>query len=232
MMAVHEAVVAGRFDALSDRFKAEVAADDPRLLAIVERLSPLAGRRILDLGCGKGRFARSLSERGAQVIGLDVSAGMLALAAGLLRVRASARLLPFGPASFDAALAVEVFEHLAPQALDHVCSEVLRVLRPGGTFVVVDKNAWSWNARRPWLPSLAVKWIDERRGLWMYSHRDPVRERWFRPSELKRRLSRWFPEVRVWHLLSRTEEGRFPFRWVPLARLLVLWSARAPGGSP
>jgi hypothetical protein len=37
--------------------------------------------------------------------------------------------------------------------------------------------------------------------------------------------------VRVWHLLSRTEEGRFPFRWVPLARLLVLWSARAPGGS-
>ena len=38
------------------------------------------------------------------------------------------------------AIAVEVFEHLAPQALDDVCGEVRRVLRPGGTFVVVDKN--------------------------------------------------------------------------------------------
>ena len=33
-----------------------------------------------------------------------------------------------------------------------------------------------------------MKWIDERRGCWMYSHRDPVRERWFGPRELKRRL--------------------------------------------
>ena len=74
MIAEHEAVVAGRFDALA-RFKRAVAPDDPRLLAIVERLSPLEGRRILDLGCGKGRFARSLVELGAQVVGLDISAG-------------------------------------------------------------------------------------------------------------------------------------------------------------
>jgi 2-polyprenyl-6-hydroxyphenyl methylase/3-demethylubiquinone-9 3-methyltransferase len=231
MMTLHEATVAERFDALRDRFKTEVADDDPRLLAIVERLSPLAGRVLLDLGCGKGRFARSLREQGARVVGLDVSSGMLAQADDIDRVRASARRLPFAAASFDGALAVEVFEHLAPQSLDHVCREVLRVLRPGGTFVVIDKNACSWNARRPWLPSLAVKWIDERRGRWMYSPRDAVRERWFAPWELKRRLGRWFPEVRVWHLLSRSEASRFPFRWVPLARLLVLWSARAPGGS-
>ena len=78
VIAVHEATVAGRFDSLTGRFKADVAADDARLLAIVERLSPLAGRLILDVGCGKGRFARRLGERGAQVIGLDASAGMLA----------------------------------------------------------------------------------------------------------------------------------------------------------
>ena len=103
MIAEHEAVVAGRFDALCGRFKSEVAADDPRLLAIIERLSPLDGRRVLDLGCGKGRFARSLIERGAQVVGLDLSAGMLAEAAGVL---SGASLGPagcrFGRASFDA----------------------------------------------------------------------------------------------------------------------------------
>jgi SAM-dependent methyltransferase len=231
MIDVHEAVVAGRFDALAGRFKRKVVPDDPRLVAIIERLAPLEGRRILDLGCGKGRFARSLIERGAQVVGLDFSAGMLNEAEGLARVRGSARRLPFGRASFDAVLAVEVFEHLAPDAIDRVCGEVLRVLEPGGTFVVIDKNAWSWNTRRPWLPSVAVKWIDERRGLWMYGHGDPVRERWFRPRELERRLGRWFPVVRVFYLLSQGESGRFPFQWVPGTRLMVLWAATAPGGS-
>jgi ubiquinone/menaquinone biosynthesis C-methylase UbiE len=230
LIAVHEAEVAGRFDSLSGRFKTEVAADDARLLAIIERLSPLAGRLILDVGCGKGRFARKLCEQGAQVIGLDASARMLAEAGDLPRVRATARRLPFGRASFDGAMAIEVFEHLAPESLDHVCGEVVRVLKPGGTFVVIDKNACSLNARRPWLPSLAVKLIDERRGRWMYSHRDRMRERWFRPGALARRLRRWFPEVHVRHLLSRNEEGRFPFQWAPAARLMVLWAAKAPGG--
>jgi 2-polyprenyl-6-hydroxyphenyl methylase/3-demethylubiquinone-9 3-methyltransferase len=233
MIAEHEAVVAGRFDALHGRFKPAVEADDPRVLGIVEWLGPLEGRRVLDLGCGKGRFARLLCDRGARVIGLDLSAAMLAGAAGsgLDRIRGSARRLPFGSASFDGVVAVEVFEHLAPRALDPVCGEVRRVLRPGGTFVVVDKSLCSLSARRPWLPSVAEKWLDQRRGRWMYGPRDRVRERWFRPGGLRRRLLRWFPEVRVVHLLARAEAGRFPFEQVPGARLLVLWAARAPGGA-
>jgi SAM-dependent methyltransferase len=231
MIACHEAVVGSRFDALHQRFKREVARDDPRLLGIVDNLWPLPGRHILDLGCGKGRFSRALSELGAQVIGLDISAAMLAEATDLDRVRASARRLPFGPASFDGVVAVEVFEHLAPRAVDQVCDQVRRVLRPGGTFVIVDKNLCSWNAQRPWLPSVAVKWIDERRGLWMYSPREHVRERWFRPGELSRRLERWFSDVRVVHLLSPAERGRFPFQYVAGTRLFALWAARAPGGS-
>jgi SAM-dependent methyltransferase len=230
MIAEHEAIVASRFDALHERFKRVLDDDDVRLRAVVGGLCPLAGRRILDLGCGKGRFARALGERGARVIGLDLSAAMLDEATGIDRVRASARRLPFGAASFDGALAVEVFEHLEPRSLDQVCGEVRRVLRPGGRLVIVDKNVWSWNARRPWLPGVAVKWIDERRGLWMYSHREPVRERWFRPRGLQRRLGRWFSTVRVEYLLSRVEQGRFPFRYMRGTRLFALWAAQAPGG--
>ena len=230
MIAEHEAVVASRFDALHTRFKRVLDANDPRLRGAVNSLWPLAGRRLLDLGCGKGRFARALCREGAAVVGLDLSAAMLGEATGIERVRASARRLPFRPASFDAVVAVEVFEHLAPRSLDLVCGEIRRVLRPGGTLVIVDKNVCSWNARRPWLPSVAVKWIDERRGLWMYSHRGKVRERWFRAGELQTRLGQWFSTVRVEYLLSPAERGRFPFQRLPGTRLFVLWTACAPGG--
>ena len=115
MIAEHEAIVASRFDALHGRFKRVLDEDDPRL-AGGRRISlwPLAGRRVLDLGCGKGRFARALGRAGRTVVGLDLSAAMLDEATDIDRVRASARRLPFGPASFDGVVAVEVFEHLAP----------------------------------------------------------------------------------------------------------------------
>jgi len=128
-------------------------------------------------------------------------------------------------------MAVEVFEHLASASLDQVCREVRRVLRPGGTLVIVDKNARSMNTRRPWLPSALVKWIDERRGLWMYSHREKVRERWFRAGELRVRLARWFSAIHVEYLLSPAEQGRFPFEYLPSSRLFVMWVAQVPGGN-
>jgi 2-polyprenyl-6-hydroxyphenyl methylase/3-demethylubiquinone-9 3-methyltransferase len=230
MTATQEAIVASRFDALHERFKHSVAPDDARLLAILAGLGPPAGLRVLDLGCGKGRFARALSSRGADLIGLDLSRTMLAAADGLDRVQASVRRLPFRSSSFDAVLAVEVLEHIEPRSLAGVLAEARRVLRPGGRFVIVDKNVCSWNAKRPWLPSVVLKWLDERRGFWMYSPRDRVRERWFLPGGLKRRLRRWFCEVRVDHLRSRAEQGRFPFEHLPGTRLFVMWAARAPGG--
>jgi SAM-dependent methyltransferase len=230
MIATHEALVGSRFDALEVRFKSVVSADDPRARALVKSLWPVAGKRVLDLGCGKGRFAKILIELGARVIGLDLSAAMLAAASDLDRVRATARRLPFAASSFDRVMAVEMFEHLAPESVDRVCDEARRVLRPGGTLAILDKNAWSWSARRPWLPSVVVKWVDERRGLWMYSHREPVRERWFAPSRFERRLRRRFADVQVMHVLSRAEEGRFPFELVPGTRLFALWAARRAGG--
>jgi ubiquinone/menaquinone biosynthesis C-methylase UbiE len=227
----HEAEVAARFDQLHPRFKPAVGADDARLQALRSCLGPVRGLRILDLGCGKGRFAACLRRGGAEVIGLDRSAGMLAGAAGsgVPCVLGSARRLPFAPARFDAVIAVEVFEHLT--AIDAVLTEVRRVLKPGGVLAIVDKNAGSWNARRPWLPNLAVKWIDERRGRWMYPRGCPVRERWFWPRRFRARLQRVFGEASVAHVLSPPEAGHLLFRRVPQARLFAVWSARLRAGA-
>jgi 2-polyprenyl-6-hydroxyphenyl methylase/3-demethylubiquinone-9 3-methyltransferase len=231
----HETEVAARFDQLERRFKSGVDRDDVRLEAVRACLRPARGLQVLDLGCGKGRFAAALAEEGARVIGLDRSAAMLAGAAPasarFRRVRGSARRLPLAEAAFDAVIAIEVFEHLPPAAIDEVLGEVRRVLRPGGTIAIVDKNAASWNDRRPWLPNLAMKWIDERRGRWMYPSGGPVREHWFWPQGFARRLGRFFSAVTVIHLLSPREAGRFLFDRRPRARLFALWSARRPGGA-
>ena len=227
--AIHEAVVAARFDQLHARFRCVIEPADVRVSAVLEALSPLRGRRVLDLGCGKGRFAAHLTRAGAEVIGIDLSASMLAEAVGLDRVRASARRLPFASGTFYAVVAVEIFEHLA--ALGPVLADVRRVLRPGGVVAIVDKNRGALNARRPWLPALAVKWLDERRGRWMYPAGGPVRERWFGPGGLARRLRTEFDEVDVSFLLSPEESRSWVFRQVPRTRLLTLWTAHVPGGA-
>lgn len=226
--AALDAYVAGQFDHLHARFKSDVAADDVRLTAVIDALAPVRGKRILDLGCGKGRFAARLRAAGAEVVGLDSSAGMLAGAAGLDRVKGSARRLPFADGSFDAVVAIEVFEHLTD--VNAALAEARRVLRPAGRLAVVDKNAGSWNAERPWLPNLLVKWVDERRGRWMYPADGPVRERWFWPEAFRRRLARSFARAEVRHLLSTAETGRPLFERTPGARLFALWTADAPGG--
>jgi 2-polyprenyl-6-hydroxyphenyl methylase/3-demethylubiquinone-9 3-methyltransferase len=230
MISTHEAEVARRFDALRGRFGSTLADDDYRLRGLYKALGTFHGLLILDLGCGKGRFARAIQARGCRVVGLDISTAMLVEADGVPRVRATARRLPFSRGSFDGIIAVEMFEHLEPRSRGIVLDEARRVLCPGGFLAILDKNVGSLSAKRPWLPSALVKRIDEYRGRWMYPSYGPVRERWFWPAGLKRELRRRFEDVVVARLLSPVEERSWLFRRLPAARLMTVWVARAPGG--
>lgn len=222
--------VRSRFDALEGRFRAEVDDDDYRLRGVQRALGTLQGRRVLDLGSGKGRFARRLVERGALVIALDASLAMLRCARGLPRVQASATRLPLPSGWFDAVVAIEMLEHAADPGA--VLREAARVLRPEGTLVLIDKSRHALDARRPWLPAAAVKRLDETRGRWMYPPGSPFRERWFRPARLARELRESFADVRIERLLSPDESSRAIFRLCPAARLMTVWIARRPGARP
>lgn len=97
-------------------------------------LGPVAGRTVLELGCGAARFGAALAEHGAVVTGLDLSARQLhharQRAGSLALVQASAVTLPFPGAAFDLVFC----DHGALSFCDPAATlpEVARVLRPGG----------------------------------------------------------------------------------------------------
>jgi SAM-dependent methyltransferase len=111
------------------------------LQAIWDRAAPLHAKRLLDLGCGTGRWLNYLRDRGADVVGVDWSFRCVQRIHHLLRLRAlqmSVDQLGFSDRSFDAANSVAVLQHLPPPAQVKALREVHRVLRPGGWFCLLE----------------------------------------------------------------------------------------------
>lgn len=102
---------------------------------VVEWLAPQRGEKILDLGCGDGQLTMQLAAAGAVVTGVDASAEMTAAARsrGVAADHASAEMLPYSEASFDAVFSNAALHWVRDQ--DAMMAEVHRVLRPGGRFV-------------------------------------------------------------------------------------------------
>ncbi len=233
MSVAAESFVARQFDRLEGRFHAEVGQDDPRLQAVQNCLGSVDKCSILDLGCGKGRFGSRLVESGAQVVGLDLSIGMLrdAQISGLPVVRGSARKLPFPTGVFDAVIAVEVFQHIPPPNLESVIREAVRVLRAGGVLVVIDRNAAALDPNRPWLPAVLVKRIDELRGRWMYPAHAGFREHWFWPWESVGWLRRsGLRTTRVETFPIAQESAQWIFRLLPRCCRFAVWTGQKPQG--
>ena len=115
-------------------------------------LGELAGRAVLEVGCGAAQGARWVAAQGADVTAFDVSAGQLVQARELdgrtgvvvsRLVQADAQRLPFGAGAFD--IAFSAFGAV-PFVADSACTmqEVARVLRPGGRWVFSVSHPVRW----------------------------------------------------------------------------------------
>jgi SAM-dependent methyltransferase len=128
------------------RFRAEKTDPAPFYAALAERTLesfpfPVAGARVIDLGCGPGHYTRALRAGGATVLPVDLDPEEFALPGGPPggQVIADAGRLPVPTASVDGVFCSNMLEH-TPDT-DAVLAECERVLRPGG---------WAWISWTNW----------------------------------------------------------------------------------
>lgn len=144
---------------------------DPRIFhvkLVLEHLGDLSGKKVADVGCGKGRFSRVIKDRypSARVYAIDIAEAMLArVPPGIDRAAAAMTALPLASGSCDGAFATESLEHAVdiPKAVEELC----RIVKPGGRIAIIDKDIQAWGRLET-----------------------PEWERWFGRAELEKLLAR------------------------------------------
>ena len=111
---------------------------------VVHLARAAAGIRVLDMATGTGAQARAFSDVGAHVVGVDLSARMLAVARRKNRdpnttfIEDDATALPMPDESFDVGCVSLTLHEMPPSVRSRAVHELARVTRRGGTVVVVD----------------------------------------------------------------------------------------------
>jgi SAM-dependent methyltransferase len=141
------------YDSFAEAYTAETEAglinayyNRPAILVLA---GDVAGRRILDAGCGSGPLMAALRDQGAIVTGFDKSAGMLELARRRLGDDADLQVadlsspLPFPDGTFDDVIASLVLHYL--EDWGPALAELRRVLKPGGRLIVSVDHPFAVN---------------------------------------------------------------------------------------
>ncbi len=141
------AAMAARWWDPEGEFRPLHALNPLRLRYVEEHAGPLAGARVLDVGCGGGLLAEAMAARGAQVTGIDAAAEVLEAArlhlkeSGLevdYRQATAEELAEAHPGAFDVVTCMEMLEHVPDPA--SVIAALARLVRPGGVVLLSTIN--------------------------------------------------------------------------------------------
>ncbi|MBI2724281.1 MAG: class I SAM-dependent methyltransferase [Chloroflexi bacterium] len=121
----------------------------PRFEKALSLAGDLRGKRVLDVGCGRGELVIQPALRGAETWGIDYAQAAVDIAARALATvddaslqqrmhvaRMDIKALTFEDGFFDTVFMMDVVEHLYPHELDRALDELRRVIRPGGRLVL------------------------------------------------------------------------------------------------
>ena len=124
---------------------------NPLRLAWIDDIVPLAGKRVLDIGCGGGILADAMARKGSEVLGIDLAGKALKVAQlhaleaqtqGVSYREVSAETLAAEqPGSFDVVTCMEMLEHVPdPSSVVRACATLVK---PGGHvfFSTINRNA-------------------------------------------------------------------------------------------
>lgn len=125
----------------SSPYEAKAFHDD-----LLTSLGPHKGKRILELGSGRGEFSVFLAKQGAEVTGIDIGSHLVEASSLLAEInhvkaqflQANVTRLPFGSRSFDAVVGLLILHHLSQPDLQKALAEAHRVLREGGAAVFYE----------------------------------------------------------------------------------------------
>lgn len=157
---------------------------NPVRLQYVERAGPLAGREILDVGCGGGLLAEAMARKGARVTGIDMAddlvqvATLHALEAGIevaYRYESAEQHAEQRAGHYDVVTCMEMLEHVPDPAA--VIEALGRLVRPGGHVFVSTLN------RTPKAYAMAV--LGAEYVLRLLPPGTHTYEKFIRPSELR-----------------------------------------------
>lgn len=129
------------FNRHANIFSKEMSPTDGRLKKVLAHLGNLENKKILDAGCGKGRYLIKIKSLypSCEVHGIDISEELLQEAPDyVIKKKGNILNLPYDTESFDGILCIEALEHTirAEKAIEELC----RVLKDNGRIIIVDKN--------------------------------------------------------------------------------------------
>jgi len=126
---------------------------NPLRLGFIDRIAGLAGKRVIDIGCGGGILAESMAAQGAEVTGIDLGEAPLSVAR--LHLLESGQKVDYHcisaeaiaqqqPQGFDIVTCMEMLEHVPDPA--STVSACMRLLKPGGHafFSTINRNPKAW----------------------------------------------------------------------------------------
>jgi ubiquinone/menaquinone biosynthesis C-methylase UbiE len=182
----------------------------------------IAGKHVLEAGCGTGLLLERMRPIAASVIGVDLSSGMLRRAQhrGFNVAQSNVTQLPFADGTFDVVCSFKVLAHVEP--IESAIAELVRVTRPGGWLALEFYN--------PYSVRFVAKKLAGPRAISAQRNESHVYTRWDSPRAVRALLAPHarqieFRGVRVWTPSAGVH--RIPgLRQV--TRSLETWSLRSP----